>query len=271
MPLSTSTRSPLRSLLLRPGLRRPFLQPMWQSVHRLSLWGMNIGPAGRLEDSSEEWILDWCFRRSPRSRPFVLFDGGANVGDYTKDAIRIAGARLQAYCFEPAPTTFSQLSENLKGQPHVRLLNFGLSDAERVCEIYSHAGGAAEASLVQRDMSHWGVTQDIVQTVQLRRLDDFCRVEGVRHIDLLKLDVEGHELQALQGAEESLSSHRIRFVQFEFGAPDIESRTHFKDLFKLLNPNCRIHRIVHHGLAPIETYSEFHEVYATANYLAVAR
>jgi len=38
-----------------------------------------------------------------------------------------------------------------------------------------------------------------------------------------------------------------------------------------LNPNYRIFRIVYQGLVPIDAYSEFHETFATANFLAVVR
>ena len=76
---------------------------------------------------------------------------------------------------------------------------------------------------------------------------------------------------ALRGAQNMIRNRRIRFIQFEFGAPDIESKTFFKDIFKFLSSDYRIHRVVYHGITPIDTYSEFHETFATANFLAVVR
>ena len=268
--MNTATQL-LRGTLLRPTLRKPVFQPLWKNVHKLALWGMNIGPAGQLADSSESWVLEYCSRRLATAEKFILFDGGANVGHYTQDAMRIVGLRLEAYCFEPSPRTFAELKRNLSGANNVTLMPFGLSDESCERQLFSHVGGGAEASLVRRDMSHWGIQQDVVDTVQLRRLDDVCAAEGLSHIDLLKLDIEGHELNALRGAQSMIRNRRIRFIQFEFGAPDIESKTFFKDIFKFLSSDYRIHRVVYHGLTPIDTYSEFHETFATANFLAVVR
>ena len=260
-----------RAVLLRPALRRLRFQPIWSRLHRLALWGMNAGPAGSLGDSGEEWAIKWCAAQSSTHDTFVLFDAGANVGGYTQNAILALGDRLRAHCFEPSLATYRELERNLHRQPNVRLLPFGLTDIECTATLHSHAGGSKEASLVKRDMSHWGIAQSQTETVRLRRLDEYCREAGVDRIDLLKLDIEGHELKALQGAARMLEQGRIRHIQFEFGAPDIESRTFFKDLYYLLNPNYRLNRIVYRGLAPITSYSEFHENFVTTNFLAVAR
>jgi FkbM family methyltransferase len=260
-----------RTTFLRPTLRTPIFQPIWNNLHRLALWGMNIGPAGTVDEGGEDWALAWCANRSPMNQPFVVIDGGANVGQYASHAIRVLGERLRLYSFEPSPRMFAKLSSKLGDRPNIELLPFGLSDSESEATLYSHVGGEAEASLIKRDMSHWGITQEQVDRVRLRRLDDVCRELKIARIDLLKLDVEGHEFQALTGAGRMLESGRIRCIQFEFGAPNIESRIFFKDLFKLLNPHYRINRIVHNGLQPIPHYSEFHETFATSNFLAVAR
>lgn len=271
MSISSQVNSAARAALLRPALRTPLFQPVWAKLNRLSLWGMNIGPAGAVDEGGEDWVLRWCASQAAADQPFVLMDGGANVGQYASHALAVIGQRLRIHCFEPSPRTFQGLSKNLGDCPGVKLMPFGLSDAEAECELYSHEGGDTEASLAKRDLSHWSIVQDRVEVVRLRRLDDVCREEKIPRIDLLKLDVEGHELAALRGAAQLLEQRRINSIQFEFGSPDIESRTYFKDLYKLLNPNYSIFRIVHNGLVPIHAYSEFHENFATTNFLAVAR
>lgn len=271
MPNTTFFEQLARTIVLQPPLRGPAWQPLWTRLHRLSLWGMNAGPGGSVLASGEEWALRWCAGRSPAHRPFVLLDAGANVGDYTASACEIAGSRLDAHCFEPSAETFRVLSKNLGRRPNVHLSNFGLSDGEGTATLYSHLGGCKEASVVRRDLSHWGLDQSKTESIGLRRLDDYCRDAGLNRIDLLKIDVEGHELSVLRGAGDLLNGIGIRHVQFEFGSPDIESRTFFKDLFHALNPHYRIHRVVYCGLHPIDTYSEFHENFVTTNFLAVTR
>ena len=256
---------------MRPALRRKFMQPVWTSLHHLSLWGMNIGrPAGDVKESGEDWVLAECLRRSNPDRPFVLFDVGANVGQYASLALSVGGSRIDLYSFEPSISTFARLCANLADTP-ARLFNLGFSSEPRTATLFSHSGGEAEASLHCRDMAHWGITQSNTETIQLHRLDDFCREREIETIDFLKLDVEGHEGEVLDGAGELLRQARIRFVQFEFGAPNLESRTYFRDFFRRFAGAYDLYRVIYHGLEPVDCYSEFHETFLTVNYLAVRR
>jgi hypothetical protein len=65
-----------------------------------------------------------------------------------------------------------------------------------------------------------------------------------------------------------MAAEAIDYIRFEFGPPQINARSFFRDLFKLLAPRYRILRV---GLTPIDTYHEIREVFRTTNYLAVAR
>ncbi len=261
----------LRGALLRPTFRTTGFQPLWNTLHRLSLWGMNMGPGGGVESSGEQWVLQQILRDRPAGSPFVLFDVGANKGQYATEALALADADLNLYCFEPSPPTFQKLTSAVGGKRNVKLHNFGMSSAESEATLHYHVGGDAEASLVCRDLSHWGIAQNQQVTVKLRRLDEVAKELGVQQIDFLKLDVEGHELAALQGAGAMLGDGSIRAIQFEFGGPDIESRTFFKDLYHILNPHYTLFRIVYEGLDPVREYSEFLETFVTGNYLAVSR
>jgi hypothetical protein len=57
--------------------------------------------------------------------------------------------------------------------------------------------------------------------VQVVRLDDWCEQANLQHVDLLKVDTEGFDLQVLQGAEGLFRQRRVRFVFVEFN--DLQS------------------------------------------------
>ena len=199
--LQTITQSDmLRAAFLRPQLRTSRLQSLWSTLHRLSLWGMNIGPAGKLSESGEDWVLAQAMQTNPAASPFVLFDVGANAGHYAQGALAHSNPALKLYCFEPSTPTFQRLSANLAGAGQAKLFQFGFSDAESESILHYHTGGEAEASLYHRDLSHWGIDQCETTSVRLQRLDTFCGQQGVGQIDFLKIDVEGHEVAVLEGA-----------------------------------------------------------------------
>jgi Methyltransferase FkbM domain len=90
-------------------------------------------------------------------------------------------------------------------------------------------------------------------------------------IHLLKLDVEGSEIDILRGADELLENGGIDFLQFEFGGCNIDSRTYFRDFYDLLSPRFRIFRIVTDGLRAVDEYREIGEIFTTTNYLCELR
>jgi hypothetical protein len=93
---------------------------------------------------------------------------------------------------------------------------------------------------------------------------------GVAEIDLLKLDVEGHEFDILEGVERMLSQQNIRFISFEFGGANIDTRTYFQDYFYLFKKyDYNIYRILPNSDPfPITQYDEVDETFRTTNYLA---
>ena len=87
-------------------------------------------------------------------------------------------------------------------------------------------------------------------------------------IDLLKIDIEGHELEAFAGFGRSLNF--IRVIQFEFGGCNIDTRTFFKDFWYFFKKNkFDIYRVSPFGPMRLERYSENYECFRTSNYLCV--
>lgn len=98
-------------------------------------------------------------------------------------------------------------------------------------------------------------------------LDAWCARSGVVP-DLLKIDVEGHELDVLAGASDVL--HSVSVVQFEFGGCNIDTRTYFQDFFYFFTrAGFNLFRLGPKGLDRIAAYSEAEESFQTTNYFAV--
>ena len=190
----------LRQAVKRALFGRRALQPFWQRLHQLCLSGLNVGGGSNFEDSGELWIIDRFARHRRGEGPLIVFDVGANLGGWALAVLARLEARARLFCFEPSPSTFAVLRQNVGDCDNVELLDFGLGDKEESLQLLSDAALSGLASVYRRRLDHIGVSMDRSERVHLRRLDDFCRKREIDHIDFLKLDVEGHELKVLEGA-----------------------------------------------------------------------
>jgi FkbM family methyltransferase len=230
---------------------------------------MNYGRGATVRGSGEEWVLHHLKQNNRQINPFIVFDVGACTGEYTEKVLATFGDQAQIYCFEPNEATFNALKSNHGAKKNVRRLNFGLSDREESRMLYSNGETSSMASLYHRRPDNSNTTGDRISRIPLTTLDLFCKGENVERIDFLKMDVEGHELKVLNGAEDTIRSGRIRFIQFEFGDCNVYSRTFFRDFLDLLRPHYKVFRILHRGLWPIDEYDEALEILKVTNYLAV--
>lgn len=256
----------LKSFLLRLARARPF-QPLWLQANRVSLIGMNFWSSHLAETGEIDALRYVADRLSSVAKP-VIFDVGANVGDYAIACDRQFGGRAAITCFEPSPTTANLLREHLgEAAARIRIEQVGMSEREETMTLFSSEPGSSIASVHQLDRPLRPMRDEYSETVQLTTLDDYCAKHGVETIDFLKLDIEGHEVAALRGAKRMIGEGRIRFLQFEFGENNVSSRTFMSDFDKLLGQRFRFFRVVPGGLVPWRYEGGRSEVFATMNYL----
>ncbi|MEO8447906.1 MAG: FkbM family methyltransferase [bacterium] len=132
-----------------------------------------------------------------------IFDIGGNFGWY---AIHIAKKfpNSKIFSFEPIPSTFKYLNENisLNGLTNVKTFNYGLSDEEGKFDFYFDPELSVNASLA--NVSGNENIQSVECTV--KKLDNTPELKDIK-IDFLKCDVEGAELLAFKGAMNSIKKN----------------------------------------------------------------
>lgn len=208
---------------------------------------------------------EYLFLRSILPTCRVVFDVGANVGDWTAHAIAVNPA-LEVHSFEPSPTTFQQLLAR-PFPPSVHRVNCGLSDTAQVAHLHTYADEPTMNSLHSRS----GITLSPTasETITLNTLDDYCDQAGIASVDLLKIDTEGHEVSVLRGATRLLETGRIRAIQFEYGGTYIDARILLKDVFDLLMPRgYRIAKLYPAGPRPVPAYTQQLETFQYQNFVA---
>lgn len=247
--------------ILKRAALRP-LQPFWLSLLKSSLLGLGIGTGDNPLTSGERLVIR---RFVPKDG--VVIDVGANRGEYARLVIA-EKPDVSLHCLEPSIDAVRDLKLNVPST--VRIHEIALSSSKGNRELYG-LHGTGLASLHQRRLDHFEIALSGERMVETTTLDDFCSEESIAVIHLLKLDVEGHELEALKGASNLLKERSIHVIQFEFGGTCIDSRVYFQDFWYLLHDSYDIHRLLPADLAPIKRYGEWMEQFAPTNYVATLK
>jgi FkbM family methyltransferase len=148
--------------------------------------------------------------------PKVVIDGGANIGYVTYQFLQnFPQARI--YSIEPNPAVFRQLESAYKGNKSVVPMNVGISrvPGRMTFNINANTGTSSFLEPNEYHHSHLAKRQEGKQEVPTIGLDDFVAKEGIEAIDILKLDIEGFELEALIGAEKLLRSQSVHAILLE--------------------------------------------------------
>jgi FkbM family methyltransferase len=147
----------------------------------------------------------------------VVVDGGSNIGFFALLAARSLGGKGRVFAFEPDPESFLLLRRNVEGNTltaSVQVEEKALTDTNGEFDFAVAVQEPMLSSLVGRPEPDSQVIR-----VQGTRLDDYFEMNGVKKADVIKLDLEGAEPQALDGMTSILASARL--IIFEVNEPQL--------------------------------------------------
>jgi FkbM family methyltransferase len=148
----------------------------------------------------------------------VFVDVGANVG-YISKYIANNCKPSQIIAIEPNPRLREVLQKNLKKYTNISILHAALSDIEGFTEMYvgkDSAVGSLTPGYTKKHHNHDPVWIDSIRSVRIATLTGDAVFANLASIDLLKIDVEGHEVFALRGMRNSMQTRKIKKILFEF-------------------------------------------------------
>jgi len=147
----------------------------------------------------------------------LIVDVGACRGDMALDYLdRFRGTRLVAFEHEPENAAQARIAL-APHQDRATLEEIALSDRAGTVDFHvnSHAGTHSLHPIgAQRYWAGHAVARDIIR-VETLTLDAYCARNGIRAIDILKLDTQGSELAVLRGAVGLLSGGAIGMIRCE--------------------------------------------------------
>jgi FkbM family methyltransferase len=148
----------------------------------------------------------------------TVIDAGAFIGDHTIAYLNAVGPKGIVYAFEPNPNAYECLAYNCKT---AKTFNCGLSNTTQTVyyDTYENAGASR-------------ITKQTANTIKIKTIT----VDSLKlaKLNFLKIDVEGYELNVLNGAKKSIKKYRPKmWIEINKGALLEQGKTH-KDIEKFL-------------------------------------
>lgn len=159
----------------------------------------------------------------------VIFDIGANIGNFTKLFSILCGNKGEVHCFEPIPETYHALLRGVNHLKNVRPQNIAAGHTNSRMPMSYDSSDSEKASLSQTNNT------DKCE-VEVIRLDDYISKLDLKRLDFVKCDVEGYELEALEGMKLSLRAF-LPQICLEVTV-SYQKRIKIVNLLKSLGYNC---------------------------------
>ncbi len=152
---------------------------------------------GRFENAESAFVERWL------QPGMTVLDIGAHHGYYTLLASRRVGSEGRVVAFEPSPREREALRQHVKLNRcgNVLVEGLALGSENKEAEFYVVQGSQTGCNSLRRPLIE---STTVARKVQVKRLDDWMKERKIERVDFIKLDVEGGELEVLQGAEQLL-------------------------------------------------------------------
>lgn len=154
--------------------------------------------------SSMEVIQDEVYEKlwSPKETDIVI-DAGAYVGAFTVKAAKLVGEKGIVIAIEPEPKNISYLKRNTEPFRNIKIIDSAISNYNGVGTLYiSNASPCHTLTHKHKDSVE----------IKVNTLDSIATQLKLPHIDFIKMDIEGANLIALEGATETLKRPEVKLA-----------------------------------------------------------
>lgn len=221
---------------------KPFYSPFlyWFCRNYVDIYNGD-GDQNRETNGGWKWLKKYI-----KTKPKIIFDVGVFDGGYAQKIYEY-DPNVKVYAFEPNPKTFKRLNK-LKGNTYEKL---ALSDFEGNTTLYTSKEFEAMDSLYYRNKCRGLHTGKY--NIKCTTVDKYCEQNKINHIDLLKIDTEGNDLNVIKGAERMIKSGNIDTIQFEFNLLYTFSHIYFNDFYDYLTKfKYALYKVKHEGLKRVD-------------------
>ena len=174
-----------------------------------------------------EWEAEEAFLEQIDWSGMTVYDVGGDQGIFTLFLAQRVGPAGHVVVFEPNPRSYQRIQANvrLNGFDNVRVLPMGLGERAEMLTFVFPKSEPARGSAAQTVRTQVAQESNTVSClIEVAALDAAMARMHLPPPDLIKLDVEGMEWQALRGMRQTLTRHRPRLF-IEIHGSDVEDKT----------------------------------------------
>ncbi len=141
----------------------------------------------------------------------TFIDLGANIGLYSLTASRIVGQHGRIISFEPFSKNYNKFIQNLElnklNNTNVVPEKKAVGKYNSTLTLYSNSSDSNMGMASTKERLHTDK-----ETVESVSIDTYLKDKGISKVDLIKIDIEGHEKDALMGMEETIKNMKPSFI-----------------------------------------------------------
>ena len=245
----------LLNFLAAPFLSDPYIHfPIFDTKK----WNSFLNQAERLTqyaandyilDRVETWILEGYSYRDicTAKNGDIVIDAGSFTGNTSLYFSNLVGNNGKVICFEPDPTNFMYLDTNIKKSNRTNILpiNAALNSCTQLINFNTMDNGNKAGARID--------TAGIAE-IQAYSIDDFVNDNRIKKINFIKMDIEGAELDAIEGAKHTIQCMHPRMAICVYHKPD--DMVSIPHAVLSLNPNYKLY-LKHNSPKRIETVMFF--------------
>jgi len=165
-----------------------------------------------------------------KTKRVTCIDVGGNIGFYTLTLDKaLTNIEHKIHCFEPNPSTIEYLEKNLLDNPttNVQIIPMGLSNKEGTFTLRYNLKNTGTASFYRTNSDGKSVE------INVTTLDKYCTEKGIDNVDIIKVDIEGAELDFLKGSASIINKSKNVIIIMEIVEENCLSAGYTsKDLFE---------------------------------------
>jgi len=168
----------------------------------------------------------------------VCMDVGANQGQTIESLLKVF-RDPKIYSFEPSLDSFEVLRYKYLYKDNIKLYNLALGSSVGLKDLLQYEDSCLNSFLPlninRKDNIFYYVSQVGREAATVETVDNWLEQSNLQHIDLLKIDTQGYDLEVLKGAAQSLRKGLITCISIEINFIKMyENQAHYQDIISFL-------------------------------------